>query len=627
MPPTHLSNLPSEVTELIASYLDPHDLTQCVRVNSSWHSLLIPSLWRTLRNTDKDLRPLFLTRAFWRAFYRNHDQIRILETNDPNFAIIITNSLTKLQSLTYCPTPDDGVDLSTVMQFLDLISPTQISLEQQEEVKNYDNSIILVTLIHNNQNLRSLSINESCFRLNNGEDAFHTILPRILMLSSLERLEISFAGHPSSPELPPLGDETFMACLPGLFTDFVNDHPPLEEGGYYIYSESLKEVSISGGFADIDPQRLLFLDKCRQLETIRLSHLQGWSMMSIPLALQEFCPNVTHLDWRKGSKRESDESLAVLFSSSTAGWKCLELPDMQEFGPKAFEAFMRSTAETVEVLSVEGWGRIGHEEFLEMLCTASKLRRLEGASDRRWRRNMKVFEVDAYKAFVKHMIEGVDQSWALGKSMEFLQMRICGVPRPDVVHRRPRIKQQLMKREGIEEEGEEGTHSADDAAAEQQQQPAARRYDVQRWIYTQLSRMTVLRELVLGTVDVNLRDAFRWLMGPKIGRAEVNIQEKVRGMKECYNYSSLEFSMESGLEVLAGLKELRVLDVRMTAHRIGVVELEWMRRNWPKLKEVRGLEEKRMWTGGEDDEDGDKVMEEVEAWMAAHPHGIGSSYI
>lgn len=519
------------------------------------------------------------------------------------------------------------------MQFLDIISATQMSPEHQEEVKNYDNPIILLTLIHNNQNLRTLSISEPCFRLKNGDEAFHDIIPRALMLSSLERLEISFAGHPSSPELPPLDDETFGAHMTEFFTDFVDNQPTLEEGGYYIYSETLKEVSISGGFAEINPSRLIFLHKCRQLETIRLSPLQGRSMMAIAKALRTFCPNVTHLDWRKGSKRESDESVAVLLSSSTAGWKRLEMPDMQEFGPTAFEVFMTSAAETVEVLSVEGWGRIGHEEFLEMLCTANKLRRLEGASDRRLRRHMKVFEVDAYKAFVKHTIEGVDRSWALGTSMEFLQMRISGVPRPDVIHRRPRVKQRLLTKEGREEEGEEegeeGARFTDDDAAtvEQQQQQAARRYDVQRWIYTQLSRMTALRELVLGTPDVNLRDAFRWLMGSKIGRADVDIQEKAKGMKECYNYSSLEFSMESGLELLAGLKELRVLDARMMAHRIGVVELEWMRRNWPKLREVRGLTEKRMWMGGEDDEDGDRVKEEVEAWMAAHPHGIGSSYV
>ncbi|KAG0068363.1 hypothetical protein BGZ89_004881 [Linnemannia elongata] len=629
MPPTHLSNLPSEVTELMSSFLDSHDLTQCVLVNKSWHSLFIPSLWRTLRNTNKDLRPLFLTRTFWRAFFHYHDHIRILETNDPTFVIIIARILTKLQSLTYCPTDDDVVDVPTVMWFNDIYSTTPLSLEVQEELRGYDNPIILVTLIHQNQNLRSLSISEPCFRLKNGDSDFHNIMPRILKLPSLERLEISFAAHLSPPGLPPLDDKTFEARLPMFFADFVNDKPPLGEGGYYIYSESLKEVSISGGFADIDPGRLLFLDKCRQLETIRLSHLQEWSIISIPMALREFCPNVTHFDWRKGSKRESDESMAMLLSSTTVGWRRVELPDMQDFGPMAFDAFMKFAAETVEVLSVEGWGRIGHEEFLEILCTASKLRRLVGAPDRRLRREMRMFEVDAYKAFVKHTIEGVDRSWALGASMEFLQMRISGVPRPDVVHRRPRIKQQLLKKYGGKEEGEEGTRSTDAAAAaaEQQQQQAVRRYDVQRWIYTQLSGMTSLRELVLGTVDQNLRDAFRWLMGPKIGRAEVDIQKKVKEMKECYDYSSLEFSMESGLEVLAGLKELRVLDVRMTAHRIGVVELEWMRRNWPKLREVRGLTDERMWMGGEDDKDGDKVKEEVTAWMAAHPHGIGSSYV
>ncbi|KAF9292175.1 hypothetical protein BGZ88_006503 [Linnemannia elongata] len=85
-----------------------------------------------------------------------------------------------------------------------------------------------------------------------------------------------------------------------------------------------------------------------------------------------------------------------------------------------------------------------------------------------------------------------------------------------------------------------------------------------------------------------------------------------------------QFSLASGLELLGGMEELRVLDVRSTAHRIGIVDLDWMHVNWPKLKEIKGLVSKREWAG--DVPGGLAVKAAVEEWMAAHPHGIGSSF-
>ena len=58
---------------------------------------------------------------------------------------------------------------------------------------------------------------------------------------------------------------------------------------------------------------------------------------------------------------------------------------------------------------------------------------------------------------------------------------------------------------------------------------------------------------------------------------------------ECMQTECLEFSLESGLEELAGLKELEVLDVNPLAHRIGVPEVQWMVIHWPKLGAIRGL--------------------------------------
>ncbi|KAF9538800.1 hypothetical protein EC957_006195 [Mortierella hygrophila] len=53
--------------------------------------------------------------------------------------------------------------------------------------------------------------------------------------------------------------------------------------------------------------------------------------------------------------------------------------------------------------------------------------------------------------------------------------------------------------------------------------------------------------------------------------------------------NTLELSLKSGLERLAGLKDLEMFGFEGLDHRIGKAELDWMAVNWPKLKIMRGL--------------------------------------
>ncbi|KAG0278011.1 hypothetical protein BGZ95_004918 [Linnemannia exigua] len=51
----------------------------------------------------------------------------------------------------------------------------------------------------------------------------------------------------------------------------------------------------------------------------------------------------------------------------------------------------------------------------------------------------------------------------------------------------------------------------------------------------------------------------------------------------------LDLILESGLNLMSGLKRLRVLNVSRMNHRIGVQELVWMKEHWPRLHTVEGL--------------------------------------
>lgn len=53
--------------------------------------------------------------------------------------------------------------------------------------------------------------------------------------------------------------------------------------------------------------------------------------------------------------------------------------------------------------------------------------------------------------------------------------------------------------------------------------------------------------------------------------------------------AEVRFTLEEGLDRLAGLKQLEILDVEHLHHRIGVAELQWMVVNWPRLRVIRGL--------------------------------------
>ncbi|KAI7826219.1 hypothetical protein BC939DRAFT_447308 [Gamsiella multidivaricata] len=52
---------------------------------------------------------------------------------------------------------------------------------------------------------------------------------------------------------------------------------------------------------------------------------------------------------------------------------------------------------------------------------------------------------------------------------------------------------------------------------------------------------------------------------------------------------SLDLASSSGLDRWATLKALEVLDIEKLDHAVGVDEVQWMVKNWPALREVRGL--------------------------------------
>ncbi|KAK3848404.1 MAG: hypothetical protein J3R72DRAFT_500147 [Linnemannia gamsii] len=100
---------------------------------------------------------------------------------------------------------------------------------------------------------------------------------------------------------------------------------------------------------------------------------------------------------------------------------------------------------------------------------------------------------------------------------------------------------------------------------------------IQRGVYEQLGRLTGLKQLILGHDDVDNTRACHYY--EKLTEREYYSEGDV--IQKGYQYECLSMTVESGMGAMAGLKELRVLE--LGAMEVGKMDQEWVKMNWPKL--------------------------------------------
>ncbi|KAG0375053.1 hypothetical protein BGX24_009602 [Mortierella sp. AD032] len=357
---------------------------------------------------------------------------------------------------------------------------------------------------------------------------------------------------------------------------------------------ALKNLAIFGrGHDDEDDiSRLAFLVRCNHLVKLdlgavdnRIGDLLVFDDGTGPL-LRTLCPCLSELVLSSTSSFY-DPTLAKLLRCSQSGWRTVEIEDAFFFGRLAYAALMESVATTLENLQVKNWRGFRQAWCLGLLrsTTREQLRRIGGVDDGDLEETTKELTVNAQDAYQEH---------------HMLTLRIIGVPRANVVSLRNGERLSLPDN-----------------------RPRGH-YDVQKWIYTQLADLSGLQELVVGMRELNWsRLAFCGI--DPYSSSSIDIEEALRDRFETFQYDCLEFSMASGLKILSGLTELRVLDVRSTAHNIGVKELDWMHVHWPQLETIRGLESPREWACNP--KEAEAAAKAVERWIVNHPNGIGSSFV
>ncbi|KAF9370330.1 hypothetical protein CPB97_002816 [Podila verticillata] len=121
----------------------------------------------------------------------------------------------------------------------------------------------------------------------------------------------------------------------------------------------------------------------------------------------------------------------------------------------------------------------------------------------------------------------------------------------------------------------------------------------QRRLFRKLAQLHRLQVLEFGVVQRSDKSCTLAAVKDASGKV-VEQQRKVVYTVELKSFKdTLRLTMETGLDQLGALKELRLFGFEGVAHRITERELEWMVRSWPQLAVMRGLSYDRRVTIGD----------------------------
>jgi hypothetical protein len=249
-------------------------------------------------------------------------------------------------------------------------------------------------------------------------------------------------------------------------------------------------------------------------------------------------PNLTAVELKAPFEEDYEDAwLAGFINITTDGWKQVVFRKIKgcfgilEFDKYPFEEFLRLVAPTLEVFRTYDLTLVSMEQVNELLCSAPYLKELylSGGADKtpdNWL-NPEVF---------------LESEWVCS-NLEVFGCRIGGIPRPDItreIHGQP-AEYRVM--EGTLQES----------------------VKLQRQVYARLARFTKLRELTLGF---------------PLDASEARTDESYREFYQ--QYGCLAMTLDSGLDLLKGLKDLQVVGlVGMEIYIEGEKEKTWFEENWP----------------------------------------------
>ncbi|KAI9237745.1 MAG: hypothetical protein BYD32DRAFT_291333 [Podila humilis] len=585
---TNMSWFPPELLVTVFSHLSPHDQAQCVRVSRAWSAICIPQLWRRITIATPKAYRRFLTEEGQTALARNAHLVRIFMTiYFPIVESIVRRSPgSGSTSATEAPL---AISLFTNLIILDLgtlwRTPFPPAQTPQEAFAAYsgplpspplspDQEELIRHLIQSNPRLKCLNVGgyiQQC-------DALlailtDTSLPNLQYLSLLgdhggmspwrdHDLEASpsFAAAKQFLENVPRSlkslsgrlnanvedsDELVLhdtpePCLPHHNLEFVRIYAPFIESEQTI-PDPLQQHLLSK----------FFLSCGQNLKDVQTPHEEHFRIQSLRTILAERGFGASKVLRLEGQETITDEAMALELAKEP-DWTRIDFStcDIMPQGRLTATTLLErcGSLEDLDISTCEGV--FTSQDLAELLAKSPKLIKLIASLDHMsahgWPRNPQ--------------LEAQDFVWTpwVCKSLVYLEIQLVGVPRPDI-----RIGHDGRPVEGGLFRG----------TVEWSRQ-------IQRLIYYRLAELKDLIHLKLGHCPLE----------PQPGDSLiVDTEGRLRPQDDEFQLNCLEMSLASGLDMLAGLTQLKVLDLTRCAHRVGVAELEWMQKHWPQLERISGL--------------------------------------
>lgn len=536
-----------ELIEEVARHLNRNDILQLLPINSLFHQTLTPFLFDELRIEDAwsgNRNNQFDTPEVKEALIRHHHRIHTLHVR--TFKSRIFSVIADLSGLS-------GLTTLSIRDYL--------TRDQQ-----FDQ---LLAVLEKSPNLRSLYVERPPLT-----EWLEPLLKSIARaLPRLQELELFIEGQPIVS--PRVAREFFETCSSELVAMTL---------GLMFYSDDFDEEEYESLILPVEGSQTHPKLKYFSLR----SHVQSGESRIIPAVLSTFL---------RGCNRLEVVDDALTFKTSSLSWIHAHpeiLDALQEaMGVHLLALVMMSSEDILELENFvsqeignfggqrrdDGVQQVWHTIFL-MTCPppgSASLRALVDAS-RKGLQKLVICDSDYVVGSELHSIlhqgrslvmldfddfptintsDLLSSTWS-SRWLTALKIRIAGIPRPDV--------QRDYKNRPIPE----GTPLHSGTVEESRW--------IQQRVYSQLGSLTNLRVLELGTID---------------HRGNLVREKDKKGDYVMFDpmlqVTSLEMTLESGLDLLSGLSRLRELNVGTMDHRIGKKELFWMQRHWPYLTDVRGL--------------------------------------
>ncbi|KAF9146050.1 hypothetical protein BGX30_004743 [Mortierella sp. GBA39] len=386
------------------------------------------------------------------------------------------------------------------------------------------------------------------------------------------------------------GNEESLVGLRSLSISAIEQNPDLS----YLKSLLRRCPNLETLHVDtIDQGWLQELAECTKLRRLEIDNSNVSSLRLLADALRTGLPNVDEIEISYGDHYNDefvpDAVVASVLSANRKGWRNVSVPTLDTLSS---EALVQHSI-TLESLQVKDTPGFTSAQMCQILSTSPYLHTF-----------MILAEGECMDPHVSHILaeDFIDldpvtnslRPWPCASTLKLFRAKILGIPRPDIT---------LTYYGCTRGEPAVGNGEEDNVAVVLQETHSGQGRELQARVYERLSSFTRLMVLGLGHDDRDFGN-------------ENNFVEEPSGAwvlgDQAYQYECLDMSLDSGLQKLETLRDLEELNIFRMATCVGVQEVKWMTKAWPRLVSVEGLNV-------------DANEERAETWLRRNCPGILSN--